>query len=81
MKYIEFMRVLRVYITGSSPVTCTKLKNRMKSKKLRFHAVFPFIFFKIFLRFKTVFYKIKLFFIKMQHDMQHAYYLSAKSRF
>lgn len=40
------MRVLRVYITGSSPVTCTKLENRMKSKKLRFHAVFPFIFFK-----------------------------------
>nr|DAI29257.1 MAG TPA: hypothetical protein [Caudoviricetes sp.] len=40
------MRVLRLYITGSSPVTCTKLKTRMKSKKLRFHAVFSFIFFK-----------------------------------
>lgn len=34
------MRVLRVYVTGSSPVTCTKLKIRMKSKKLRFHAGF-----------------------------------------
>lgn len=40
------MRVLSVYVTGSSPVTCTKLKNRMKSEKLRFHAAFSFIFFK-----------------------------------
>lgn len=40
------MRVLRVYITGSSPVTCTKLKNRMKSEKLRFHAVFSLFFLK-----------------------------------
>lgn len=34
---------------------------------------------KIFLYFKTYFYGIKPFFIKMQHDMQHAYYPSAKS--
>nr|DAG84523.1 MAG TPA: hypothetical protein [Caudoviricetes sp.] len=40
------MRVLRVYITGSSPVTCTKLKTRMKSKKLRFHAGFSLFFLK-----------------------------------
>lgn len=40
------MRVLRVYITGSSPVTCTNPKNRMKSKKLRFHAVFSLFFLK-----------------------------------
>lgn len=40
------MRVLRVYITGSSPVTCTKPKNRMNSKKLRFHAVFSLFFLK-----------------------------------
>lgn len=75
------MRVLRVYVTGSSPVTCTKLKTRMKSKKFRFHAGFPFFFLKIFLCFKTYFDKIKPFFIKMQHAMQHAYHPSAKSRF
>nr|DAL50921.1 MAG TPA_asm: hypothetical protein [Caudoviricetes sp.] len=42
---------------------------------------FLYFFSKIFLCFKTVFYGIKPFFIKMQHDIQHAHYLSAKLRF
>ena len=40
---------------GSNPVTSTKLKTRMKSKKLRFHAGFSFFFLKnifMFLRLK-----------------------------
>lgn len=51
------MRVLRVYVTGSSPVTCTNPKNRMKSKKLRFHAVFFFVFSQKY------FYVLKLIFM------------------
>lgn len=55
------MRVLRLYITGSSPVTCTKLKTRMKSRKLRFHAGFSLFFSQKY------FYVLKLIFTELSH--------------
>ena len=53
------MRVLRVYITGSSPVTCTNPKNRMKSKKAQISCGFFFVFSQ------KHFYVLKLIFAKL----------------
>nr|DAM28701.1 MAG TPA: hypothetical protein [Caudoviricetes sp.]DAV89472.1 MAG TPA: hypothetical protein [Caudoviricetes sp.] len=69
------MYILRVQVLLPAPSS----KTAWNLKSLDFMRFFLYFLSKIFLYFKANFYGIKPFFIKMQHDMQHAYYPSAKS--